>query len=145
MMFCTTFLSAPSEEIHCEVDRNRGGQQGGGGMGRGSCLSLHCVLLPRDEPNTSARVPVCPSGRPPKPARGPFLGDRGDGGVWDRVRRRRGRSASPSPSKTQKNSRREGAKGMSERRPWRGCRGNGLALELKSLHGSNDANAGCHQ
>lgn len=134
MMFCTTFLSAPSEEIHCEVNR-------GGGMGPGSCLSLHCVVLPRDEPNTSARVSICPPGRAPKP----LLGDRGDGGVWDRVRRRRGRSASPSPSKTQKNSRREGAKGTSEGRPWRGCRGNGRALELKSPHGSNDANAECHQ
>lgn len=98
-------------------------------MGPGSCLSLHCVVLPRDEPNTCARVPICPPGRAPKPARGPLLGDGGGGGVWDRVRRRRGRSPSPSPSKTQKNSRRDGAKGMSEGRPRRGCRGNGLALE----------------
>lgn len=137
MMFCTTFLSAPSEEIHCEGNRTRGGQQGGGGTGPGSFLSLHCVVLSRDEPNPSARA--CPPGRPPKPAGRPLLGDGGDGGVWDRVRRRRGRSASPSPSKTQKNSRREGAKGMSEGSPWRGCRGNGLALE--SPRGSNDANA----
>lgn len=140
MMFCTTFLSAPSEEIHCEVNRSRGGQQGGGATGPGSCLSLHCVVLPRDEPNTSALVSVRPSGRAPTPARGALLGDGGGGGVWDRVRRRRGRSASPSPSKTQKNSRREAAKGMSEGSPWRGCRGNGLALELRSPRGSNDAN-----
>lgn len=134
MMFCTTFLSAPTEEIHYEVNRN-----GGGGMGPGSCLSLRCVVLPRDEPNASARAAVCPSGRAHKPARRLLLGE---GCVWGRVGRRCGPSASPSPSKTQKNSRREAAKGMSARRAWRS---NGLVLELKSLHGSNDANTECQQ
>lgn len=134
-MFCTTFLSAPSEEIHYEVARNGGGQQGGGGMGPGSCLSLHCVVLPREEPHASARAAVCPSGR----ARRLLLGE---GCVWGRAGRRCGPSASPSPRKSQKNSRREAAKGMSARRAWRS---NGLVLELKSPHGSNDANAECHQ
>lgn len=130
MMFCTTFLSAPSEELHCEASRTRGGALGGGGAGPGRCLSsLRCVVPPQDEPNASARVSVRTAGRPHKWAVGGLrLGDGGDGCFWDGARRRRGGSASP--SKSQKNSPREGAKGMSERSPWRSCHGNRLVLEL---------------
>lgn len=141
MMFCTTFLSAPSEELHCEASRSRGGALGGEGVGPGSCLSsLRCVVLPQDDPNTSARVCVCTAGRAHKWAGALRLGDRGGGCFWDGARRRRRGSASLSPSKTPKNAPREGAKGMSERRPWRSCHGNSLVLELKSLRGSDDVN-----
>lgn len=113
MMFCTTFLSAPSEELHCEASRTRGGALGGEGVGPGSCLSsLRCMLLPQDELNTSTRVAVCTTGHARKWAGGLRLGDRGDGCFWDGARRRHG--GSPSPSKTQKSSPRESAKGMSE-------------------------------
>lgn len=139
MMFCTTFLSAPSEELHCEASRTRGGALGAEGVGPGSCVSsLRCAVLPQDELNTSACVAVCTTGRAHKWAGGPRLGDGGDGWFWYGARRRRGGSASPSPSKTQKNSPREGVKGMSEWRPWRSCHGNSLVLGLKSLRGSND-------
>ncbi|KAK6269265.1 hypothetical protein J4Q44_G00394180 [Coregonus suidteri] len=42
MMFCTTFLSSPSEDL------SEGG--GGGGMHPGGCLStLHCLILPQED------------------------------------------------------------------------------------------------
>ncbi|XP_037551868.1 WASP like actin nucleation promoting factor b isoform X3 [Nematolebias whitei] len=40
MMFCTTFLSAPSEELISDE---------GGGLGPGCLSSFHCVVLPQDE------------------------------------------------------------------------------------------------
>ncbi|CAB1419005.1 unnamed protein product [Pleuronectes platessa] len=51
MMFCTTFLSAPSEELNPEGSGVGGGTaMGGGGLGPGSCLSsLHCLVLPQDD------------------------------------------------------------------------------------------------
>lgn len=130
MMFCTTFLSAPSEELHCEASRTRGGAPGGGGAGPGRCLSsLRCVVPPQDEPNASARVSVRAAGRPHRWAVGGLrLGDGGDGRFWDGARMRR-RGGSASPSKSQKNSPRQGAKGMSERSPRRSCHGNRLGLE----------------
>lgn len=47
MMFCTTFLSAPSEELISDE---------GGGLGPGCLSSFHCVVLPQDElyPSLSA-------------------------------------------------------------------------------------------
>ncbi|XP_057711137.1 WASP like actin nucleation promoting factor b isoform X3 [Corythoichthys intestinalis] len=104
MMFCTTFLSAPSEDIGCENCAGEGGPSGGG-LGPASCLStLHCLVLPQDElyPNRSDASQVR--------ARS-FTGDmlvdaradtcRDSRGIWDRVRRR-SRSVSPLPSKTTK-------------------------------------------
>ena len=45
MMFCTTFLSAPSEEPGGD-----GGGDGGGGVTPGGCLStLHCLVLPQED------------------------------------------------------------------------------------------------
>lgn len=40
MMFCTTFLSAPSEELISDE---------GGGLGPGCLSSFHCVVLPQEE------------------------------------------------------------------------------------------------
>ncbi|XP_070997427.1 actin nucleation-promoting factor WASL-like isoform X5 [Oncorhynchus clarkii lewisi] len=41
MMFCTTFLSSPSEDLS---------EGGGGGIHPGGCLStLHCLILPQEE------------------------------------------------------------------------------------------------
>ncbi|XP_051912140.1 WASP like actin nucleation promoting factor b isoform X3 [Hippocampus zosterae] len=107
MMFCTTFLSAPSDERVCE---RGGGGGGGGGFGPAGCLStLHCLVLPQDELYPNFAEPSAAQVR----ARG-FIGDAlpdvragacrdGDGGgMWDRVRRRRSRSVSPLPSKTPK-------------------------------------------
>lgn len=125
MMFCTTFLSAPSEELNCEGGGG-GTAVGGGGLGPGSCLSsLHCLVLPQDElyPSLSdptARLSICPEERAHSLV-GKMLLDVGvsacaareEGGcIWDRVRRRRSRSASPSPSKTPKSPCSESVKGM---------------------------------
>ncbi|XP_077399873.1 actin nucleation-promoting factor WASL-like isoform X3 [Vanacampus margaritifer] len=111
MMFCTTFLSAPSEDLGCE--------SAGGGLGPASCLStLHCLVLPQDEAYPNVSEPSSGQVR----ARS-FIGDvlldvragacrdRDGGGIWDRVRRRRSRSASPLPSKTPKSPCRDGVKG----------------------------------
>lgn len=113
MMFCTTFLSAPSEDLNCEGSGGGGGEVGGADLGPGSCLSsLHCLVLPQDELNpvlsdTAARLSVCPKEGAHKLVGKVLLdvgvascGERNDGCIWDRVRRRRSRSASPSPSKT---------------------------------------------
>lgn len=124
MMFCTTFLSAPSEELGCEGG-GAGGAAGGGGLSPGSCLSsLHCMVLPQDElyPSLSdptAQLSVCPEERSCNLV-GKMLLDvsmttcraRDGGCIWDRVRRRRSRSASPSPSKTPKSPCSESVKGM---------------------------------
>lgn len=120
MMFCTTFLSAPSEEQNCD---GGGGGEGGGGrlrgadLGPGSCLSsLHCLVLPQDELNpvrsdsdSDARLSASPKDGAQKLVSRALLGVGGaslaarhDDCIWDRVRRRRSRSASPSPSKTPK-------------------------------------------
>lgn len=124
MMFCTTFLSAPSEEVNCD----RGGGGGGGGAalgGPGSCLSsLHCLVLPQDElyPSLSdptARLSICTDDRS-RGLVGTMLldvgvaacGARGGRCIWDKMRRRRSRSASPSPSKTPKSPCSESVGGM---------------------------------
>ncbi|XP_034434171.1 WASP like actin nucleation promoting factor b isoform X3 [Hippoglossus hippoglossus] len=128
MMFCTTFLSAPSEELHPEGSGVGGGTaMGGGGLGPGSCLSsLHCLVLPQDDlyPSLSdptARRSVCPEERA-RSLVGAMLLDvsittcaakEESGCIWDRVRRRRSRSASPSPSKTPKSPCSESVKGPS--------------------------------
>lgn len=127
MMFCTTFLSAPSEELNCEGSGGGGGGAavGGGGLGPGSCLSsLHCLVLPQDElyPSLSvptARLSICSKERAHKLVGKMLLdvsmttcGARDGGCIWDRVRRRRSRSASPSPSKTPKSPCSESVKGM---------------------------------
>lgn len=124
MMFCTTFLSAPSEELNCEVGGGRA-PVGGGGLGPSTCLSsLHCLVLPQDElyPSLSvptARLSICPEERARK-----FVGkmlvdvgmttcrEREGGCIWDRVRKQRSRSASPLPSKTLKSPCSEIVKGM---------------------------------
>nr|XP_057933106.1 WASP like actin nucleation promoting factor b isoform X3 [Doryrhamphus excisus] len=125
MMFCTTFLSTPSEDLPCEG--GGGASPGSGGLGPASCLSsLHCLVLPQDElyPNLSEnahaarQLSVCSEVR----ARN-FIGDmlldvsrcreRDSRGIWDRVRRRRSRSASPLPSKTPKSPCSESVKGPS--------------------------------
>lgn len=126
-MFCTTFLSAPSEELNCEGSGGGGGGAtvGGGGLGPGSCLSsLHCLVLPQDElypplSDPTARLSLCPKERTHSLV-GNMLLDvnmttcraRDGGCIWDRVRRRRSRSASPSPSKTPKSPCSESVKGM---------------------------------
>lgn len=123
-MFCTTFLSAPSEELNCEGSGG-GGAVGGGGLGPGSCLSsLHCLVLPQDElyPSASdptARLSICSKERAHKLVGKMLLdvsmttcGPRDGGCIWDRVRRRRSRSASPLPSKTPKSPCSESVKGM---------------------------------
>lgn len=106
-MFCTTFLSAPSEDL---------GYEGTGGtplhLGPGSCLStLHCLVLPQDELYTSlseqaGRVSVHSDERTCGLVSN-MLFDVGattcstqdSRCIWDRVRGRRSRSASPSRSK----------------------------------------------
>ncbi|XP_060886229.1 WASP like actin nucleation promoting factor b isoform X3 [Labrus mixtus] len=127
MMFCTTFLSAPSEEINCEGSAGGGvgaAASGGGGLSPGSCLSsLHCLVLPQDElyPSLSdptARLSICPKDQAHDLV-GKMLLDvsmstcrESDSGcIWDRVRRRRSRSASPSPSKSRKSPCSESVKG----------------------------------
>lgn len=130
MMFCTTFLSAPSEDNHCESGGGGGGGgAGGGGVGGGlspgSCLStLHCLVLPQDElypplSDRSARPSICPKERAHTLVGKMLLdvsmdtyGAREGSCMWDRVRRRRSRSASPSPSKTPKSPCSESVKGM---------------------------------
>lgn len=131
MMFCTTFLSAPSEEQSC--DGGRGGRAGlrGADLGPGSCLStLHCLVLPQDELNpvhsdsdSDARLSACPKdgaqklvGRALLGVGGASLAARHDECLWDRVRRRRSRSASPSPSKTPKSPCNQSVKGRAGRR-----------------------------
>lgn len=121
MMFCTTFLSAPSEELNCEG----GGGTAGGGLGPGSCLSsLHCLVLPQDElypplSDPAVRLSICPEERA-RSLVGKMLLDvslttctaRQEGGcIWDRVRRRRSRSASPSPGETPTSPRPESLRG----------------------------------
>lgn len=125
MMFCTTFLSAPSEELNCEGSGGGGAAAGGGGLNPGSCLSsLHCLVLPQDElypplSDPAARLSICSKERAHKLVGKMLLdvsmttcGARDSGCIWDRVRRRRSRSASPSPSKTPKSPCSESVKGM---------------------------------
>ena len=129
MMFCTTFLSAPSEDNHRDGGGGGGGGAGGGGGGGGlspgSCLStLHCLVLPQDElypplSNPTARPSICPKERAHTLVGKMLLdvsmdtyGAREGSCMWDRVRRRRSRSASPSPSKTPKSPCSESVKGM---------------------------------
>lgn len=135
-MFCTTFLSAPSEEQSCNGGRGEGGGRGGGGglrgadLGPGSCLSsLHCLVLPQDELNpvhsdsdSDARLSSCPKDGAQKLVSRALLGVGGaslaarhDQCIWDRVRRRRSRSASPSPSKTPKSPCNQSVKGRPAR------------------------------
>lgn len=110
-MFCTTFLSAPSEDLNCESSGGGRGEEVGGG----TCLSsLHCLVLPQDElnpalSNRNAQLSIYPTERAHKLISKMLLdvsvttfGERDDGGIWDRVRRRHNRSASPSPSKSLK-------------------------------------------
>lgn len=118
MMFCTTFLSAPSEDLGCE-----GG--GGGFVGPGSCLSsLHCLVLPQEElytsfPDLTAPLSVC-SDRQACSLVGKTLldvsmtasGERDGVCVWERVRWQRSRSASLSPSQPHKSLCNENGKGM---------------------------------
>ncbi|XP_075967729.1 actin nucleation-promoting factor WASL-like isoform X3 [Anarhichas minor] len=128
MMFCTTFLSAPSEELNSEGNVGGGGgggaAAGGGGLSPGSCLSsLHCLVLPQDELYPSLSDPTNRLSASPEKRAHDFVGEmllgvgmsaceaRGGGCIWDRVRRRRSRSASPSPSKTPKTPGSESAKG----------------------------------
>lgn len=112
MMFCTTFLSAPSEERNCEAS-GRGATMGGGGLSPGSCLSsLHCLVLPQDElyPSLSdptARLSICSEDRACNLVDKVLVdisvttcNARSSRCIWDNLRRRRSRSASPSPSKT---------------------------------------------
>ena len=59
MMFCTTFLSTPADELVCEggVERAKGGGRSsptgmvpGQALGPGGCLStLRCLVLPQEE------------------------------------------------------------------------------------------------
>ena len=58
MMFCTTFLSTPADELGCEGGggTDRGGRSSPVGVGpgpalvRAGCLStLHCLVLPQEE------------------------------------------------------------------------------------------------
>lgn len=125
MMFCTTFLSAPSEELNREGGGGGGAAVGGGGLGPGGCLSsLHCLVLPQDElyPSLSdptARLSICAEERACSLVGKMLLdvsmttcGARDRGCIWDRVRRRRSRSASPSPSKTPKSPCSESVGGM---------------------------------
>lgn len=111
MMFCTTFLSAPSEELNCEAS-GRGATMGGGGLSPGSCLSsLHCLVLPQDElyPSLSdptARLSICSEDRACNLVDKVLVdisvttcNARSSRCIWDNLRRRRSRSASPSPSK----------------------------------------------
>ncbi|XP_061618814.1 uncharacterized protein LOC133472256 isoform X5 [Phyllopteryx taeniolatus] len=108
MMFCTTFLSAPSEELGGESGGGAGA--GGRGLGPASCLStLHCLVLPQDELYPGLSEPSFTQVRAHSfigdmllDVRGGACHDRDSGGIWDRVRRRRSRSASPLPSKTPK-------------------------------------------
>lgn len=116
-MFCTTFLSAPTEELNCDGGGVCGGVTaiGGGGVGAGSCLStLHCLVLPQDElypplSDPTARRSICTEDRACNLVGRMLLdvsmttyGVKDGMCIWDRVRRRRSRSASPSPSKTPK-------------------------------------------
>ncbi|XP_069556109.1 actin nucleation-promoting factor WASL-like isoform X3 [Brachyistius frenatus] len=114
MMFCTTFLSAPSDDLNSDGGGG-GATVGGGRLGPGSCLSsLHCLVLPQDElypslADPAARLSVCGERRTSGLGGKMFLdvgmspcGARDGRCIWDKVRRRRSRSASPSPSKTPK-------------------------------------------
>ncbi|XP_062338794.1 actin nucleation-promoting factor WASL-like isoform X3 [Osmerus eperlanus] len=109
MMFCTTFLSAPSEELVGD-----GGGDGGGGATPGGCLStLHCLVLPQEElyaplpssPGSSAsRFSLC-HGRRACGMVGKMLLDVnmvacGGRAVGERGQRRRSCSASPPPRKS---------------------------------------------
>ncbi|KAG7496609.1 neural Wiskott-Aldrich syndrome protein-like isoform X3 [Solea senegalensis] len=116
MMFCTTFLSAPSEDLNCEGGGGGAAAAVVGGVSSGSCLtSLHCLILPQDDlyPSLSdqtARLSICAEEQTRNlmdkmllDAGATTCAARGEGRcIWDRVRRRRSRSASPLPSKTPK-------------------------------------------
>lgn len=122
MMFCTTFLSSPSEDLSCEGGGGRA--VAGGGLGPCCLSSLHCLVLPQDDlyPSLSdrtARVSICSEERACSLV-GKMLLDvgmttcrAGDGRcIWDRVRRRRSRSASSSPIQTPKTPYKESVKGV---------------------------------
>lgn len=136
MMFCTTFLSAPSEEQNCDSGRGEGGGGGAGlrgaDLGPGSCLSsLHCLVLPQDELNpvpsdsdSDTRLSACRKDGAQKLISKALLGvggassaGRHDDCIWDRVRRGRSRSASPSPSKTPRSPCSQSVKGRVGRWP----------------------------
>ncbi|XP_070405099.1 actin nucleation-promoting factor WASL isoform X3 [Nothobranchius furzeri] len=106
MMFCTTFLSAPSEERISE------GEEGAGGPGPGCLSTFHCLILPQDELYSSISDPSFPfsiytQGQTCSLTRKSFLDVKasscppGDG-VCDDVRGRCTRSVSPSPRQTPK-------------------------------------------
>lgn len=125
MMFCTTFLSAPSEELYSEA--GVGGQAApvaASGMGPGCLSSFHCLVLPQDElypslSDSSARLSVGKEERAHRLA-GKMLADvgssscrAGDGGrVWGRVGGLSAHSASPSLSLAPKCFRKESSRGM---------------------------------
>ncbi|XP_072234030.1 WASP like actin nucleation promoting factor b isoform X3 [Leuresthes tenuis] len=122
MMFCTTFLSTPSEELNGE-GRGRAATVGGGGLAPSCLSSLHCLVLPQDElypsySNPTSRLSLCAEERACDLVGKMLLNvsmttcEAGDGGcIWDRVRRRRSRSASPSSSRTLKSPCRERGRG----------------------------------
>lgn len=149
-MFCTTFLSAPSEDQSCDGGGGGGGGLRGADLGPGSRLSsLHCLVLPQDELNpvpsdsdSNARFSACPKKVEQKLVNRAFLGvggaplaSRHDGCIWDRVRRRRSRSASPSPSKTPKSPCNQTVKGRAGRTVAWLTGGGLLSLETWQSHG----------
>lgn len=106
MMFCTTFLSAPSEDLGCETTGPT--PLHCGHLGSGSCLSsLHCLVLPQDElyaslSDRTANSSDCSDERANSLVNNVLFdpstcSTRDSGCIWDRVRGRRSRSASSSP------------------------------------------------
>ncbi|XP_054910696.1 WASP like actin nucleation promoting factor b isoform X5 [Poeciliopsis prolifica] len=116
MMFCTTFLSAPCEELLSEGGvggRAAPAAAAAGGLGPGCLSSFHCLVLPQDElypslSDSSARTEAAK-----------MLVDvgmsscrAGEGGrVWGKAGGRCARSASPLPCLTPKCFRKASSRG----------------------------------
>lgn len=127
MMFCTTFLSAPSEELGDGCAEGCVGG-GGGGVTPGGCLStLHCLVLPQEElyaPLSSApehaagasRLSLCHGeracGMVGKMLLEVNMAACGGQTVRCSERRRRSRSASPAPGKSPGRDRQKGRAGV---------------------------------
>lgn len=131
MMFCTTFLSAPCEELLSEGGVGGGraapaaaaGPDAAGGLGPGCLSSFHCLVLPQDELYPSLSDSSARTEERARSLAGKMLVDvglsscrAGEGGrVWGRAGGRCARSASPLPCLTPKCFRKSSSRGMGPR------------------------------
>ncbi|XP_014898306.1 neural Wiskott-Aldrich syndrome protein isoform X1 [Poecilia latipinna] len=124
MMFCTTFLSAPCEELLSEggvggraAPTAAAGPNAASGLGPGCLSSFHCLVLPQDELYPSLSDSSARTEERARSLAGKMLVDIGlsscrEGGrVWGRAGGRFARSASPLPCLTPKCFRKASSRG----------------------------------